>query len=102
MSDRVSGSGILFVVSAPSGTGKSTACHGVRACLSGLGFSVSHTTRAPRDAERDGEHYHFVDHAKFQAMIDGHKPATTHAPNGAPHATTGALTHQYGRASPTV
>jgi len=70
MNDRVTGTGILFVVSAPSGTGKSTVCRGVRDSLSGLGFSVSYTTRAPRDDERDGEHYHFVDHAKFQGMID--------------------------------
>jgi guanylate kinase len=39
--------------------------------LPGLVFSVSHTTRAPRGQERDGIDYHFIDHAGFQALIDG-------------------------------
>lgn len=58
--------GIPFVVSAPSGTGKTTVCRGVLARGSGIRFSVSHTTRAPRPGERDGVDYHFVGAAEFR------------------------------------
>lgn len=63
--------GTLFVVSAPSGAGKTSL---VRALLEqdpSLGLSISYTTRAPRPGEIDGEHYHFVDHARFEQMIAG-------------------------------
>ena len=63
--------GRLFVISAPSGTGKTTILKKVMARLSGLVFSVSLTTRAPRPGERDGREYHFVSHADFEAMLDG-------------------------------
>ncbi len=52
--------GILFVLSAPSGGGKSTILKRVMADLPGLVFSVSHTTRPPRPGEEDGRDYHFV------------------------------------------
>ncbi|RPH42674.1 MAG: guanylate kinase [Desulfobulbaceae bacterium] len=65
--------GRLFVISAPSGTGKTTILKKVMARLSGLVFSVSHTTRAPRPGERDGREYHFVSHADFEAMLDGNQ-----------------------------
>ena len=68
MSNRSSGT--LFVVSAPSGTGKTTAGQKLIAALDGLAFSVSYTTRPPRDGERVGRDYHFVDQATFQHMID--------------------------------
>lgn len=65
--------GELFIVSAPSGAGKTTL---IQAMLAGtdprvedISFSVSHTTRVPRDGEVDGRDYHFVDHAGFDAMI---------------------------------
>lgn len=61
--------GILFVVSAPSGAGKTSL---VRALLDGdsdLKLSVSYTTRASRPGEVDGEHYHFVDQETFEAMV---------------------------------
>jgi guanylate kinase len=48
------------VVSAPSGSGKSTVLRRVLRELPGIRFSVSHTTRKPRDGETDGVHYHFV------------------------------------------
>lgn len=57
--------GLLFVLSAPSGCGKSTIVNLVMNSLAGLAFSVSHTTRAPRAGEVDGEHYHFVDVETF-------------------------------------
>lgn len=65
--------GELFILSAPSGTGKTTLIQSLMAGgLNGFGrlaFSVSHTTRQPRDGETDGRDYHFVDQATFQAMI---------------------------------
>jgi guanylate kinase len=64
--------GELFILSAPSGSGKTTLIDALLAGgfgdLDGLAFSVSHTTRAPRLGERDGEDYHFVAHAEFEAM----------------------------------
>lgn len=62
--------GILFVVSAPSGTGKSTIARDLLKQVPGLRFSVSYTTRPPRQGERDGEDYHFIDRDRFQAMRD--------------------------------
>ena len=65
--------GDLFVLSAPSGTGKTTV---IRGLISGeladfldVHFSISHTTRPPRASEIDGEDYHFVDVETFQKMI---------------------------------
>ena len=56
----------VIVVSAPSGAGKTTVVARVLRELGGIRFSVSHTTRAPRGAERDGVEYHFVDGAAFE------------------------------------
>jgi guanylate kinase len=61
--------GIAFVVSAPSGTGKTTVCRELVARDPLLRLSVSHTTRAPRAGERDGEHYWFVDRARFGELV---------------------------------
>jgi len=60
--------GILFILSAPSGAGKSTVLKRVMANLKGLAFSVSHTTRVPRTGETDGVEYHFVDRSDFLQM----------------------------------
>ena len=62
--------GRLFVISAPSGAGKTTLLKRVMADVTGLVFSISHTTREPRPGERDGVDYHFVSHAEFLSMID--------------------------------
>ncbi len=61
--------GILFVISAPSGTGKSSVSRRLLASVDGMEFSVSYTTRPRRDGERDGREYHFVDDAGFDAMV---------------------------------
>ena len=64
----VDGKGSLFVVSAPSGTGKTTAVDALVARVPGLERSRSYTSRPPRPAERDGVDYHFVDRGRFEAM----------------------------------
>lgn len=58
-----------MVVSAPSGGGKTTMCHRLIDRVSGVEFSVSHTTRALRGNERDGVDYFFVDDRTFDRMI---------------------------------
>jgi len=62
--------GTLFVLSAPSGTGKTTICNQLRRLVSDLVFSVSSTTRAPRAGERPGIDYHFVTIAEFERKIE--------------------------------
>lgn len=62
--------GTLYIVSAPSGAGKSSLAKALTERVARLGVSVSHTTRAPRPGERNGEHYHFVDRATFARMVD--------------------------------
>ncbi|MBM9537350.1 guanylate kinase [Desulfobulbus alkaliphilus] len=63
-------SGLLLVLSAPSGCGKTTIVRKVMATLPGLVFSVSHTTRPARAGEVDGVQYHFVDEAAFLQIRD--------------------------------
>ena len=68
--------GELFILSAPSGAGKTTLVNSLTKggfALDGLAFSVSFTTRDPRQGELDGRDYHFVDHATFLEMIDAHR-----------------------------
>ena len=62
--------GNLFVVSAPSGTGKSSLVKALLELDSRLQVSVSHTTRQPRGQEQHGREYWFVSKDEFQAMID--------------------------------
>lgn len=61
---------VLYVISAASGTGKSTLARALLARHENLSFSVSHTTRAPRPGEVDGVHYHFVSRAEFEAIVE--------------------------------
>lgn len=63
--------GTLFVVSAPSGAGKTSLVNALVERHAGVVLSVSHTTRAPRPGERDGTHYHFVSEAEFERMARG-------------------------------
>lgn len=60
--------GQLFVLSGPSGVGKSSLREGVRKRLPELAYSISHTTRAPRQGESEGRDYHFVSLETFLAM----------------------------------
>lgn len=62
--------GRLFVISAPSGAGKTTLCRAARQHLPHLVYSVSTTTRAPRPGEVDGKDYFFVSEAEFRTGID--------------------------------
>lgn len=59
---------ILLILSAPSGTGKTTLAHRLCAAHEGSIFSVSYTTRKPRGLEQDGLDYHFVSEEVFQRM----------------------------------
>jgi guanylate kinase len=83
--------GLLFVLSSPSGAGKSTIARKLLASDTGLEMSVSATTRPMRPGEVDGKDYHFVDVERFRAMVAageflewahvfGHRYGTPHAP----------------------
>jgi len=61
--------GVLFVVSAPSGAGKTTLCKELVASVPGVHPSVSYTTRNPRQGEVHGRDYYFVDEQVFQDMV---------------------------------
>ena len=62
--------GIIFILSAPSGTGKTTVCKLLKQKLPDLKFSVSHTTREPRDGETEGTAYHFISQKEFEKKIE--------------------------------
>ena len=68
--------GELFIVSAPSGGGKTTLINALLAQQGGpfspeaVAFSISHTTRPPRQGEENGRHYHFVSEDRFREMAD--------------------------------
>jgi guanylate kinase len=62
--------GQIYVISGPSGVGKSTIIKGLREKFADLAYSISHTSRAPRGKEKDGVHYHFVDRITFRTMIE--------------------------------
>jgi guanylate kinase len=61
--------GILFIISAPSGTGKTTLCKQLATKLPGLWHSISCTTRKPRPNEEHGREYYFISEQAFQEMI---------------------------------
>ncbi len=61
--------GTLFIVSAPSGAGKTTLCNMLLRDTPGIIFSVSYTTRSPRPGERAGRDYHFVSEDEFREMV---------------------------------
>jgi guanylate kinase len=62
--------GLVFVVSAPSGTGKTTLCRAMTRIFPGLHYSISHTTRQQRPGDENGKDYHFISPQEFQQMID--------------------------------
>ncbi|MCS2607867.1 guanylate kinase [Halomonas dongshanensis] len=69
MSHDTVSQGTLFIVSAPSGAGKTSLVRELIESLDGIQVSVSHTTRAKREGEVDGVNYHFVTVDRFEAMI---------------------------------
>jgi guanylate kinase len=64
--------GLLIVISAPSGAGKTTLCNGLVSRFPVLKESVSYTTRLPRPGEKDGVDYHFVTDECFKKMVAEH------------------------------
>ncbi|MFZ6016309.1 MAG: guanylate kinase [Nitrospirota bacterium] len=64
------GRGSLFIVSAPSGAGKTTLCKKLNSVLPNLRHSISYTTRPPRPGEVSGRDYTFIDEDTFRLMID--------------------------------
>ncbi|HFD81547.1 MAG TPA: guanylate kinase [Gammaproteobacteria bacterium] len=61
--------GTLYVISAPSGAGKTSLVKALLERLPGISVSVSCTTRAPRPGEQDGVDYHFIDRAEFERLV---------------------------------
>ena len=62
--------GLFIVVSAPSGTGKSSICHRFMEACPEIKFSISYTSRPPRPNEENGKDYYFISREEFQARID--------------------------------
>ncbi|MGH8074746.1 MAG: guanylate kinase [Lysobacter sp.] len=62
--------GTLYIVAAPSGAGKSSLVNSVLARDPNIALSISFTSRSPRPGERHAEHYHFVDEAEFERMVE--------------------------------
>ena len=69
MTQQQGASGTLYIISAPSGAGKTSLLKVLLENADGIGVSVSHTTRAMRSGEQDGVHYHFVTEDAFKQMI---------------------------------
>jgi len=63
-------SGTLYIISAPSGAGKTSLVKALIERLDGISVSVSHTTRASRPGEVDGVDYHFIDKASFEGLVE--------------------------------
>lgn len=74
MADR----GNLFVIAAPSGTGKTSLVNAIVDAMPSLNVSISHTTRPMRPGETEGLNYYFVDKAEFESMI-AHQDFLEHA-----------------------
>ncbi|WVD68170.1 guanylate kinase [Orbus wheelerorum] len=72
MNKKIMYTGTLFIVSAPSGAGKSSLINAYlkQNSQQQANVSISHTTRQPRPGENHGEHYYFVDHHEFESLIE--------------------------------
>ena len=71
MNDAVSSTPLVVVISAPSGTGKTTLCDNIRASLPSISNAVTCTTRKPRDGELDGIDYYFLGEDEFHGRVAG-------------------------------
>ena len=71
MTDAVSSTPLVVVISAPSGAGKTTLCDNVRAALPSVSRAVTSTTRTPRDGELDGVDYYFLGEDEFLGRVEG-------------------------------
>src|SRR3977135_4637393 len=88
-SDAIAGRGLMLGLSSPWGAGK-TALSRMRLADPAVSLSVSVTTRPQRPAEQEGEHYHFIDKARFDAMVS----------NGALLEWAEGFGHRYGTPRP--
>ena len=86
--------GNLFILSAPSGAGKTTLRCAVLEQFADLLYSVSYTTRQPRDGEHDGTDYHFVTKAEFEAGISEDRWAEWAAVHGNYYGTAAEFLNQ--------
>lgn len=68
--NNLTGTGTLFVVSAPSGAGKTSLCREMLTIFPNLSLSISYTTRPRRNGEQDGKDYYFVSREGFDRMVD--------------------------------
>ena len=68
--DMIARRGLLFILSSPSGAGKTTLARNIMAADANIAMSVSVTTRAPRPGEKDGIDYHFIQDSEFARLRD--------------------------------
>ena len=95
--------GVVFVVSAPSGAGKTSLVDALLNSVEHLMLSISHTTRAPRPGERDGEHYHFVTPEAYRAMVHADEFLENASVHGYGYGTSrAALVAELGRGNDVV
>jgi guanylate kinase len=85
----------LFILSAPSGAGKSTLGAALRRRYPQLGYSVSYTTRPPREGEQNGVHYHFISPVEFEAGIETGRWAEWARVHGNYYGTPAAALERY-------
>ena len=86
--------GNLYIVSAPSGSGKTTLLQHLLRSLKDLKFSVSYTTRRPRQGEQNGVDYFFTDRASFQSMVGSGAFLEWAEFNGQLYGTARAFVHE--------
>jgi guanylate kinase len=86
--------GNLYIVSAPSGSGKTTLLQHLLRSFDDLKFSVSHTTRPPRQGEKDAVDYYFTDRTTFMRMVDRGEFLEWAEFNGQLYGTTRAFVEQ--------
>lgn len=89
--DHRAGKSRLFIISAPSGAGKTTLCKAVLQAMPDFVYSVSYTTRAPRLGEREGIDYHFIGVSRFQEAIRQNRWAEWAEVHGAFYGTSADL-----------